>query len=152
MELSTTQEATSRVATRVFPSMLWNPKALYHIHNSSPPVPILSQANSVHTTISSLQDASSYYSPTYVLVFLVVSFPLAFLPTTYTRSSCPAHFIFLNCVILITLGKVWKSQNSSLCNFLHSPVTSSLAPCSQTPWVHLLPLMSETKFHNHTEP
>jgi hypothetical protein len=30
-----------------------------------------------------------YYPPTYVLVFLVVPFPLVFLPVTYTSSSFP---------------------------------------------------------------
>jgi hypothetical protein len=38
---------------------------------------------------ASFQDPSKYYPPTYVLVFLVVSFPLAFLPLAYTRSSSP---------------------------------------------------------------
>jgi hypothetical protein len=39
--------------------------------------------------ILSLQDSSEYHPPTYVLVFLVVSFPLAFLPVTYIRFSSP---------------------------------------------------------------
>jgi hypothetical protein len=45
-------------------------------------------------------------------------------------------------IILIILGEEYKLRSSSLCNFLHSPVISSLfgpniqisssAPCSQT--------------------
>jgi hypothetical protein len=59
MELSTTQEATSYVATQQFPSILWNPKVYYHIHESSPLVPVQSQTNpSPHHPIISLQDSS----------------------------------------------------------------------------------------------
>jgi hypothetical protein len=46
--------------------------------------------SSAHHLIPPLQDP-----PTYVLVFLVVSFPLAFLLTPYTRSSSPP-FVLLN--------------------------------------------------------
>jgi hypothetical protein len=56
----------------------------------SPPVPILSQTNPVHITpIPPLQDPFQCYPPTFVLVFLVVSFLLVFPPITYTRSSSP---------------------------------------------------------------
>jgi hypothetical protein len=48
-----------------------------------------SDQSSAHHPIPPLQDPSEYYSITYVLVFLVASFPLAFPPTTYTRSSSP---------------------------------------------------------------
>jgi hypothetical protein len=56
------------------------------------------------------------------------------------------------------LGKDYRPFSSSLCNFLHSPVTSSLlgpkfssAPYSQTPSAYVPPSMSATKFHTHTE-
>jgi hypothetical protein len=37
---------------------------------------------------------NKYYSPIYVLVFLLVSFRLAFLPTTYTLSSPPPSMLY----------------------------------------------------------
>jgi hypothetical protein len=43
--------------------------------------------SSPHHPILSLQDPSYYYPPTYALVFVVVSFPLAFPPITYTSCS-----------------------------------------------------------------
>jgi hypothetical protein len=60
--------------------------------------------SSPHHPILFLQDPSKYYPPTYVLVSLVVSVPLTFLPTSYTSSSSPiratwpAHFILLNLI------------------------------------------------------
>jgi hypothetical protein len=41
------------------------------------------------------------------------------------HATCPTHFILLDLIILIILEE-HKSQRSSLCNFLHPPVTSSL--------------------------
>jgi hypothetical protein len=49
---------------------------------------MLSQTNPVHTNSSYHSKIHLYYyPPTYVLVFLVVSFFLAFAPITYTSSS-----------------------------------------------------------------
>jgi len=60
-------------------------------------------------------------------------FPSAFpIKTLYTplsspiRVTCPAHFILLHFITRTILGEEYKSFSSSLCNLLHSPVTSSL--------------------------
>jgi hypothetical protein len=50
--------------------------------------------SSQHHPILSVQDPSQCYLPIYVLVFLVVSFPVAFLSVTYTRSSCPPFAVY----------------------------------------------------------
>jgi hypothetical protein len=42
-----------------------------------------------------------------------------------TRATCPTHLILLDFITRTRLGKEYRSFNSSLCNFLHSPVTSS---------------------------
>jgi hypothetical protein len=55
------------------------------------------------------------------------------------------------------LGDKHRSLSSSLCSFLHSPVTSSmlgpnilLSTPSRTPSAYVSPSMWATKFHTHT--
>ena len=73
------------------------------------------------------------------------------------RATCPAHLNLLDFITRTILGEVYKSFSSSLCNLLHSPVTSSLlgpnsnpvlyiykmfAPCSSvTQYVQSLPFV-----------
>jgi hypothetical protein len=88
---------------------------------------------SPHRPNLSLKDPFQYCPPTYVLVFHVISCTLSFPPITYThfsfptiRATCPAHLILFDLIILIILDEEYKSRSSSLCSFLHPPVTSSL--------------------------
>ena len=97
-----------------------------------------------HLSLSWASPIQSIYThPTscrYVLIstHLRLGLPSGLIPsgfptkTLYTplsspiSATCPAHPILLHFITRTILGEEYKSFSSSLCNLLHSPVTSSL--------------------------
>jgi hypothetical protein len=108
MELSTTREPASCVATRLFPSILWNPKVHYRVHSIPLRVSILSQFTSPHSICAI---TILLFSTHLELDHLSSRFPSGF-PSSKLymflfpniRATCPAHLIHINLITLIILG------------------------------------------------
>ena len=133
MEQSPSWEANRFTASQEIPGVLWNPKIHYRIHNSPPPVPILSQISPIHTPTSNFlkihlsiilpsRPGSSKWS-------LSLRFP--YQNPVYTSSlpdmcymSCPFHSSRFDHPKI--LCEECRSLRSSWWSFLQYPVTSSL--------------------------
>ena len=131
MQQSPSWEANRFSAIKEIPRILWNPKVHYRIQNYPPPVPILSQLNPVHNPTSwrSLPILSSHLHLGLPNGLFPSDLPSKTLPMPLLspiRSTCPAHHILLDFITRKILGEQYRSLSSSLCSFLHFPVTSSL--------------------------
>ena len=126
-------EANRFAASQEIPRISWNPKVHYHTHKRLPPVPILGQPNPVHIPTFHLLEIhpniihpstprSSQWSPSLRLPYQDPVHPLS----SPRHATCPAHLILLDFITRTILGEEYRSFSPSLCNLLHSPVTSSL--------------------------
>jgi hypothetical protein len=139
-------------------SILWNPKFHYRFHKTSPMVLLLRQSNKVHSTLPCLYEIclNAIHPPTLCsssgLLLSVFRKNNIYLFLFSVRTTCETHLILVELIILITLGKGYKSHSSTLCSVLHPPITHpssvqifSSALCYETPSVYVPPLISEIK-------
>ena len=157
-------EANRFSANQEIPYISWKPKVYFLVYKCPPPVPILSQIDPVHApTPHFLKFHFNIISPS-TPGSSKWSLPLVFppKPCIYFSSShtcyMPRHLILLAFITQTILGEGYRSLSSSLCSFLHSPVTSSLLGSNillstifSKPSAYVPPSMWSTKFHTHTE-
>jgi hypothetical protein len=134
IEQNPSWEANQFSDSQEIPCIVWNPKVHYPIHKCPSPVHILSQLNPVDTPhptswrciliLSSYMTGSPQQS-------LSLRFPhqnpvhTSILPHMHYIPH-PSHIILLDLITQTILGEEYRSFSSSLCSFLHSPVTLSL--------------------------
>ena len=126
-------EANWFAASQEIPRISRNPKVHYRTHKRPPTVPILGRPNPVHTPTSHLLEIhpniihpSTPRSPQWSLSLRFPHQDPIHPLSSPIRATCPAQLILLHFITRTILGEQYKSFSSSLCNLLHSPVTSSV--------------------------
>ena len=133
MVQSPSWEANWSAASQETPRTSRNPKVHYRTHKRPPPVSILGQPSPVHIPTSHFLEIhpniihpstpwSPQWSPSLRFPNQDPIHPLS----SPIRSTCPANLTLLDFITRTILGEEYKSFSSSLCNLLHSHVTSSL--------------------------
>ena len=123
MEQNPSWEAKRSSASKYILHILWTPKIYYYTYKRMPPVPILSHVYPVHASPSHF--FRTHFNFIHPSTLKSSNWSLSLKPP-HQNHVCPAHLIILYFITQITFGEQYKSLSSSLCHFLHSPVTSSL--------------------------
>jgi hypothetical protein len=152
-------EAASCVATHEFPNNLWNPKVHYRVHKIPQLVSVLSQISPYHLilTLRSILILSTHLCRVLPsgLFWHFHHYPVC-ISLFPIHATCPADLILLDLIILFMVDEEYKLWSRWICSFLQLSAISSVSSPSVLPNTlfsnTLSPLMSEIKFHTHTQP